>query len=81
MKAFPIFLVPGIGNMPSHCASTHARASCAGEMFIDPAIFATDHALAKVRAGVPFRDAYRQAKEEAGGALSPEEAAALCSSD
>ncbi len=36
-------------------------------------IYATDRVYARVREGMPFRDAYRRVKEEGGGALDPDE--------
>ena len=38
-----------------------------------PEIYATDRALAHVRAGVPFREAYKRVKTEGAEPLSPEE--------
>lgn len=44
--------------------------ACAAQL--DPSIYATDHAYAHVRAGVPFREAYRRAKESPERPLDPE---------
>ena len=40
---------------------------------LEDEIYATDRAYAHVREGLPFRDAYRRAKAEAGAPLDPEE--------
>ncbi len=44
-----------------------------------PDLFATAEALERVRAGVPFRDAYRQAAEHLDGLQAPDPDAALAS--